>query len=590
MVFSLTWLPDVLDRAGLKYAEVPGWRTRGRREMAAVRGVIVHHTAGSPNGNMPSLDLLVKGRPDLSGPLAQLGLGRDGTFYVIAAGVANHAGEGKWRGVTPGNPCFIGIEAENTGRRDDPWPEVQMDALRRGVAAILAHIGTDANMVCGHKEFALPPGRKPDPLWDMAPFRESVVQIMADGVPKAPAIPARDALSRPTLRRGAKGDVVAALQAKLGVESIGLFGPKTEAAVRALQRQHNLVPDGIVGPKTWALVDMIGATPPSPALQPPSGNAAIGGATLPGESASAASADVSDALPPADDEQHPVGFDGSHALTPAGVRFARKQDDGFMVSGKITVRAALAADPAIATGIPPGRVAVIAAVSGNEGKLEAVNSYDRAFMSFGIMQWTAGAASKEGELASLLALMKHQDPPAFAECFGRFGLDIAITPGGTTGFLTIEGRRLDDPAAKAVLRLPVWAYRFWRAGHHPAVQRAEIVHALSRFDKFVDLELSGHPLRAWVNSQLGMAHLLDQHVNRPSELHPTIRTALAEILASGSVPADPARWSESDEKRLIEGYLKIRAGTAMTDSKGRAERLAQAAARHELRTERGSFV
>ena len=111
MVFSLTWLPGVLKAAGLKVAEVDGWRSRGRAEMGTVRGVICHHTAGSATGNMPTLDLLIKGRSDLSGPLAQLGLGRDGTYYVIAAGRANHAGVGRWRGIDTGNSSFIGIEA-----------------------------------------------------------------------------------------------------------------------------------------------------------------------------------------------------------------------------------------------------------------------------------------------------------------------------------------------------------------------------------------------------------------------------------------------------------------------------------------------
>ncbi|HEY0366829.1 MAG TPA: hypothetical protein VGC73_10170 [Pyrinomonadaceae bacterium] len=35
----------------------------------------------------------------LPGPLAQLGLARDGTFFVIAAGRAIHAGESSFRGV-----------------------------------------------------------------------------------------------------------------------------------------------------------------------------------------------------------------------------------------------------------------------------------------------------------------------------------------------------------------------------------------------------------------------------------------------------------------------------------------------------------
>jgi len=156
MAYSLTWLPEVLEGVGLKVAEQPGWRTRGRGDVGFIRGVICHHTAGPLKGNMPSLGTVTNGRPDLAGPLAQLCLGRDGTFYVVAAGRANHAGAGSWQGIATGNTSFIGIEAENTGVRQGPnadtWPEVQMDAYRRGVAAILAKIGANPIMCCGHKE------------------------------------------------------------------------------------------------------------------------------------------------------------------------------------------------------------------------------------------------------------------------------------------------------------------------------------------------------------------------------------------------------------------------------------------------------
>jgi hypothetical protein len=164
MAFSLIWLLQVLQDAGLKVAPVNGWENRGNGDVGKTVGVICHHTAGPRNGNMPSLNTLLQGRPDLLGPLAQLGIGRDGTFYVIAAGRCNHAGAGSWQGVTTGNSSFIGIEAENTGLSNDtPWPDVQMDAYRRGVAAILKHVGKTADFCAGHKEYALPHGRKDDP-------------------------------------------------------------------------------------------------------------------------------------------------------------------------------------------------------------------------------------------------------------------------------------------------------------------------------------------------------------------------------------------------------------------------------------------
>lgn len=256
MAFSLTWLAQVLKDAGLKVAEQPGWENRGRGPMGTVRGVICHHTAGPKSGNMPSLSVITNGRPGLPGPLSQLGLGRDGTWFVVAAGRANHAGAGNWENITAGNSSFIGIEAENTGRADDPWPEVQLDAYRRGVAAILKKLGAGVSMCCGHKEYALPRGRKPDPSFDMTAFRAGVDAIMKGGTVRPP-IPATDGKARPTLRRGASGDLVKIVQRAVGVSADGDFGPRTEAAVRAFQRQHGLVPDGIVGPASWKAIDAV---------------------------------------------------------------------------------------------------------------------------------------------------------------------------------------------------------------------------------------------------------------------------------------------------------------------------------------------
>jgi hypothetical protein len=268
MPFKLTWLPTILKNAGLKVAEVDGWPNRGRGDAGEIKGVICHHTAGPKSGNMPSLGILKDGRSDLPGPLSQLGLGRDGTFYIIAAGRANHAGAGKWQGLTSGNTSFIGIEAENTGinkpgdPKHDPWPDVQLDAYRRGVAAILKHIGQESIMCCGHKEYA--PGRKPDPhTLDMNQFRAQVAAIMSGTAPPPVPIPGEDPEDRPTLRRRSPANpifLVKEVQRKVGFvgsQVDGSFGPLTEAAVRRFQREHGLVPDGIVGPKTWAELDRV---------------------------------------------------------------------------------------------------------------------------------------------------------------------------------------------------------------------------------------------------------------------------------------------------------------------------------------------
>jgi N-acetylmuramoyl-L-alanine amidase len=178
MTYALTWLPKALRDAGLTVVEVYGWQTRGHGDMGPVKFVICHHTAETQSKRtIPALDILVSGRIDLLGPLCNLALGQDGTFYMVAAGKAWHAGAGLWRGLADGNGSAIGIEAKNNGK-DEPWPEIQMAAYAKGCAAILKYIKATPTMVCGHKEYALPKGRKPDPNFDMDIFRTRIQRLM----------------------------------------------------------------------------------------------------------------------------------------------------------------------------------------------------------------------------------------------------------------------------------------------------------------------------------------------------------------------------------------------------------------------------
>jgi murein L,D-transpeptidase YcbB/YkuD len=70
-----------------------------------------------------------------------------------------------------------------------------------------------------------------------------------------------------TLKKGSKGEDVKALQTFLNINGYqcgiadGIFGSKTETAVKAFQKAHPECgsPDGIVGLRTWSVIDkMIG--------------------------------------------------------------------------------------------------------------------------------------------------------------------------------------------------------------------------------------------------------------------------------------------------------------------------------------------
>jgi putative chitinase len=54
------------------------------------------------------------------------------------------------------------------------------------------------------------------------------------------------------LKLGSEGEDVKKLQQFLGVDIVGKFGPKTDAAVKAWQSANGLTADGIVGPGTWS--------------------------------------------------------------------------------------------------------------------------------------------------------------------------------------------------------------------------------------------------------------------------------------------------------------------------------------------------
>ncbi|MDX2011537.1 MAG: peptidoglycan-binding protein [Myxococcaceae bacterium] len=87
---------------------------------------------------------------------------------------------------------------------------------------------------------------------------------------EAPAL--EDVLGgRESLRRGMEGPAVTWLQQKLGLETDGKFGPATEQAVRAMQRQSGLAVDGVVGRQTAGrLQDGFRPGPTRPGQQPPS--------------------------------------------------------------------------------------------------------------------------------------------------------------------------------------------------------------------------------------------------------------------------------------------------------------------------------
>jgi len=160
--------------------------------------------------------------------------------------------------------CFDCLPPETGSVQADQIPDGLTQA---STASDLSAIGVD-------------PGIQPSNVFTQTEFTSEAQRLSTAGSAPTPenhstpewlgsASTSKD--SQPLLRLGSRGDAVATLQTQLQQAGHytdrvdGMFGRRTQAAVMAWQRSHNLSPDGIVGPATWATL------PPTPTktFQPP---------------------------------------------------------------------------------------------------------------------------------------------------------------------------------------------------------------------------------------------------------------------------------------------------------------------------------
>ncbi len=76
--------------------------------------------------------------------------------------------------------------------------------------------------------------------------------LTADGVAGPDTFMAMGLHELVLLKQGTQGDTVKKLQEKLGIGADGKFGPGTERAVREYEQKNSLTADGVAGPATLA--------------------------------------------------------------------------------------------------------------------------------------------------------------------------------------------------------------------------------------------------------------------------------------------------------------------------------------------------
>ncbi|NOK19953.1 peptidoglycan recognition protein family protein [Corallococcus carmarthensis] len=144
------------------------------RNGADIDAIVLHHT-GTNNG---AGDMAWMRNPD-SKVSAHYMLDRDGKIYQLVGDTkrAWHAGKGELHGVpTDVNARSIGIEIVNDGSGKTAFTDAQYKALTQLVGYLKQEYKVPANNIVGHKDVAVPKGRKDDPAanFDWARLRKGI--------------------------------------------------------------------------------------------------------------------------------------------------------------------------------------------------------------------------------------------------------------------------------------------------------------------------------------------------------------------------------------------------------------------------------
>lgn len=242
-------MADALRAAGLVVVEHDGWRERSHGDFTELRGVVWHHDA-SGKGDSPGVPAYMAHQWDAGNPSANAWVDRAGRWHLIGAGVAWHAGAvlaGKLS-----NHTSLGVETDHTVGED--WPAQQLDALRRGTAALLLH--TTDHLLDFHRLICDPPGRKVDPDGLDIDHERAAVAVALHPRPTGD-----NDVQLPIVNTGSGHELVRTVQALVNARRVvtpplkedGVWGRLTRDAVNHVRALHHMKP-GPVDASTWRIL------------------------------------------------------------------------------------------------------------------------------------------------------------------------------------------------------------------------------------------------------------------------------------------------------------------------------------------------
>ncbi len=216
-------------------------------------------------------------------------------------------------------------------------------------------------------------------------------------------------------------------------------------------------------------------------------------------------------------------------------------------------------------------VAALDFISKNEGKYDAINSYDKAIFSFGFVQFAGGNRT----LQSLLALIKYRDPEVFYDAFQRFGIDVEyellsnnrFAPAPKTQVVVMHpdipgGIAKGQAAEMFINRNMELTGVFIRAGHDPEVAKYEVMLAVTEFfypalNQNFGLSIGGMKITDISASPAVLCAYLDSSINKGVAGAVKIFTpAIQAVVNRQGLSAGNVRMS-IDEKGILDQVLAL---------------------------------
>ncbi|ANQ49160.1 LysM peptidoglycan-binding domain-containing protein [Flammeovirga sp. MY04] len=178
-------------------------------------------------------------------------------------------------------------------------------------------------------------------------------------------------------------------------------------------------------------------------------------------------------------------------------------------------------------GLSPILAEAMKVVSSHEGNFDAINSYDKAFFSYGFIQFAGGGRG----LAPLIARMKVTEPALFGSIFQNAGIDVEYTTRNNDihqGELIInfpgKGTLKGIDAEKELRNHHQMYGPFIRAAFHPKLIKAQIIQAVKAYaTPALGIKLSINtgqfnqsniPITDIINSPMGLGFAIDMTVNK----------------------------------------------------------------------------